>query len=70
MRAGKDVLTSWISKALRQALIVKNILFGFRATGIYPLNNIAMDSKMSSSSTYFKVLEEDQPSVSADLQTR
>jgi hypothetical protein len=57
--AGKDVLASWVSKALRRVLTVENNLSGFCATGIYPMNNAAMDSKMSPASVYFEVPEED-----------
>jgi hypothetical protein len=68
MGAWKYVLTSWVSKVLRQVLTVENILSCFCTTGIYLFNIIAMDSKMSLSSAYCKVHEEDQLSVSVDLE--
>jgi hypothetical protein len=44
--AKKVVLAEWVSNALGRALTSKNIQSGFRATGIYPLNSHAMDSKI------------------------
>jgi hypothetical protein len=43
--ARKEVLASWVSKALRRALTKENILSGFRATSIFPFNSSKMDDK-------------------------
>jgi hypothetical protein len=51
----KEVLASWTSKALSRALTVANIEAGFRKTGIYPLNIMAMDSSLGPSTAYMEV---------------
>jgi hypothetical protein len=50
--AKKVVLAEWVSKALGRAMIFENIQSGFCATGIYPLDSYAMDSKMGPSRVY------------------
>jgi len=48
----KETLALWVSKALHKALTAKNIVVGFRTTGIHPLNNKAMGSKMGHACAY------------------
>ena len=42
----KQDLCEWTSRALRAALTPKNIIAGFQATGIWPLNRTAMSNKL------------------------
>jgi hypothetical protein len=44
--AQKGDLAQWVDLALKRALSPLNILKGFRAIGIWPLNPTAMDGKM------------------------
>jgi hypothetical protein len=53
--AGKEVLASWVSKALKKGLSKSNIKSGFRATGIFTFNAHAMDDKMGSNAFYRQV---------------
>ena len=48
----KEILASWVSKALRRALTSENIMAGFRTTGIHPLNPDAMASRMGPAGAY------------------
>ena len=50
--ATKDVLSQWVSLALRKALPKSNIKKGFSAIGIFPLNFHAMDSHLLPSEVF------------------
>ena len=50
--ATKDVLSQWVSLALRKALSASNIKKGFSATGIFPLNFHAVDSHLLPSEVF------------------
>jgi hypothetical protein len=58
--AHKEVLASWVSKALRRALTKENILSGFRATSIFPFNSSKMDDKMAPATAYMEGNEDGQ----------
>jgi hypothetical protein len=60
--AKKEVLASWTSKALSRALTVPNIEAGFRKTGIYHLNSVAMDTSLNPFAAYTEVQEEGEGS--------
>ncbi len=48
----KVTLASWVDKTLNQSLSKQNILNGFRATWVWPLNPKAMDDKTNPNSMY------------------
>ena len=50
--ATKDVLSQWVSLALRKALSASNIKKGFSTTGIFPLNFHAVDSHLMTSEVF------------------
>jgi hypothetical protein len=50
--ASKRVLAQWMSTALQKALIESNIMSGFRATGIWPLNKEAVSQYMQPSEQF------------------
>lgn len=50
--APKHVLTMWVSKGLKRALSKKNIMTGFRATGILPYDSHAMDKHFGPSNCF------------------
>jgi hypothetical protein len=66
--AKKVVLAEWVSIVLGRALTAENIQSGFCATGIYPLNSHALDSKMGPSTVY-KVAGADIDALSQEVQT-
>lgn len=53
--ATKEVLASWVSKALEKGLFETNVRSGFRTTGIFPFNPHAMDGKMGAIEYYKEV---------------
>ena len=54
----KDTLAHWVDLALNRALSKHNILAGFRATGIWPLNLERMQQKMEPSKPYYSIPSE------------
>jgi hypothetical protein len=52
LKIDKVTLVSWVDKTLDQSLSKQNILSGFRATRIWPLNPRAMDDKTRFSNLY------------------
>ena len=50
--ATKDVLSQWVSLALRKVLFASNIKKGFNATRIFPLNFHAVDSHLLPSEVF------------------
>ena len=50
--ASKAILASWVSKSLAAAFTESNIKSGFRTTGIWPYNSMAMEKKMGPSKFY------------------
>jgi hypothetical protein len=50
--ATKTTLVHWVSLALRKALTMNNIRKGFSATGIFPINRLAIQSQMLPSEAY------------------
>jgi len=57
----KEDLAQWVSHALKRALSISNITKGFESTGIYPINDHVMDSKMEPSQAYCTSQESEQP---------
>jgi len=55
-----------VASRLKRALIVDNITKGFVATGIYPINALAMESKMGPSETYSRAKGAANATESAD----
>jgi len=53
--ATKEVLASWVSKALEKGLSESNVRRGFHTTGIFPFNPHAMDGKMGANEYYKEV---------------
>jgi hypothetical protein len=50
--ANKECLAQWVSLGLRKALSESNIRSGFRAIGIYPLDNHVVDKYLQPSETF------------------
>ena len=48
----KQDLCEWTSRALRVALTPKNIIAGFQATGIWPLNRTAVSDKLHATTSF------------------
>ena len=51
----KDTLAYWVDLALTKALSKSNIMAGFRATGIWPLNLERMQTKMEPSKPFYPI---------------
>ena len=51
----KDTLAYWVDLALTKALSKSNIMAGFRATGIWPLNLERMQTKMGPSKPFYPI---------------
>jgi hypothetical protein len=56
--ASKDTLVQWVSLGLKKALTEGNIQKGFLATGIWQLNELAVDSMLAPSLSYEEPLHE------------
>ena len=73
----KEDLVQWTSLAFRNALVPKNIISGFRATRIWPLNPLAMAFQVGPSEVFNdqqskieereKILEEEFPTAQKGL---
>ena len=63
--ATKEVLAHWVSLGLRKALSICNIRSGFRRTGIYPLNNKALDGHFTPSEPY-RLAADEAPNSTAE----
>jgi hypothetical protein len=50
--ASKETLAHWVSLVLKKALIESNIQQGYLATGIWPLNNHAVDNMLAPSLSF------------------
>jgi hypothetical protein len=55
-KVSKEILVQWVSLGLKKALSVHNITKGFESTGIYPLNQVAVQSKLAPSQN-FEIVE-------------
>jgi hypothetical protein len=51
-KATKETLAHWVSLVLRKALSKNNIEKGFSKTGIYPLNQTAVDKQLAPSQSF------------------
>jgi hypothetical protein len=71
--ATKTTLVQWVSLALQKALSSSNIRSGFNATGIHPLNRLAIQAHMQPSEAY-RDLEErgkgGEPAAASQSSTR
>jgi hypothetical protein len=56
--ASKDTLAQWVSLALKKALTENNIQKGFLATGIWPLNDHALDNMLAPSLSFERPMYE------------
>ncbi len=66
-------MARWVDKALDLALTRKNIMSGFKGTGIWPFNPRAMDSKIGPSTLYTlhdQAKEEKEPKQEDGEKTR
>ena len=63
--ASKQTLAMWVSKALERALITRNIIAGFRTTGIFPLNSKAVNAHMGPARQFASLPSTMQPGVSS-----
>jgi hypothetical protein len=50
--ASKDTLAQWVSLSLKKTLMESNIKKGFYATGIFPLDEHAVDSMLAPSDSF------------------
>jgi hypothetical protein len=50
--AGKDTLAQWVSLSLHKALTENNIKKGFSGTGIWPLNEHAVNAMLAPSESF------------------
>ena len=76
-KVDKNTLAHWVDLALKKALSKSNIVAGFRATGIWPLNLERMEAKVGPSRSFQstpsckliveEIMEEDLPSVEDDV---
>jgi hypothetical protein len=64
----KQTLEHWVSLGLKRALTPQNIKNGFRSTGIFPLNENAVDSHFGPNGT-FEHASRRGSSAAANLQT-
>jgi hypothetical protein len=71
--ATKTTLVQWVSLALQKALSSSNIRSGFSATGIHPLNRLAIQAHMQPSKAYRDLEERSEggePTATSQSSTR
>jgi hypothetical protein len=56
--ASKDTLAQWVCLSLRKALTDSNVKKGFSATGIWPLNQHAVDNMLAPSELFYTEMQE------------